>query len=72
MEEDGEETDEKGGEDDVVARGRVYVEFFSLKEEALEGYAAEDVPAELIVAGDRKMVEAMIGFVFISLQHQFI
>lgn len=37
VEEDGEETDQKGGEDDVVARGGVHVELLGLQEEALEG-----------------------------------
>ena len=69
MQGNGQQTDEQGGEDDVVAHGCVHVELLGLQEEALEGDAAEDVPAELVVARHWEVVEAMVGLVFISLQH---
>lgn len=72
VQEDGEEADQKGREDDVVARGRVHVELLGLQEEPLEGQAAEDVPAELVVAGNWEVAQAMVALVSVSLQHQSI
>jgi hypothetical protein len=72
VKDDGEETDGKGGHDQVVPQAHRSVELGGLHEEAPEGDASEDVPAKLIVGGDGEMLNAMVWLVFVPLQHYLI